>query len=510
MDDIRLQYSINGNDSITVRLPGNRAVVGSSPQADIRIESRFLSRQHFLIEVQGDRIFVTDLGSSNGTTLDGRRLQPNVRQEWRSGETLSVADVRFSLNTPGFIPAETAPVVGGSLNMIAEPDVIYPGQTSTVTVQYSGDTPQPIYFRTETDTEGLDVQISPAESFIQPGQAINVMLDAYKTRALWTGGTFPVTLFALTNSGLDTLTQVTVRVRPRYGLLLLLLLLLLIPAGIAGAALLTTPTTQTLPTTTPLPTVITATVTTEPSATSEEPTATSEEPTATDVPTETPIPTDVPSATPFPTSTLIPSREPSVTPVIVITVIQPPPIIVIPPVFVPPQQPQQPPQQPQLSCNGFRATSPFEGLPNGPASFFWSPPTNGGVVNYQLTVTNLDSGQSTSRSLPGGSTSASVDVGLGALGQGFNFNWTIRASLFNGQSCTDSVSLQRAFCDGTQYNPCPGVRAPLDNLAISSLLPDIFADHFQQEANTTRSVIDIIGDLLILLAIGGALVYGLH
>lgn len=539
MDEIRLQYSTNGDEPITIRLPANRVVVGSSAQADIRIESRFLSRQHFLIEVQADRIFVTDLGSSNGTMLNGRSLQPHVREEWWPSELLSVADLRFSLLAPAQVPAQTAPIASavGALSMLAESEVVYPRQPITVTVQYSGSEPQPIYFRVETDTDGLDAHINPPESFIQPGHSINATLEVEKTRALWLGGSFPVTLFAFTNNGLDALAQVTVRVRPRYGALLLLLLLLLIPAGIVGAALLPQITSQQLDTATPLPT---STVTLEPTEatneavavtdepTEEQPTAPptetpTEQPTATDEPTDTPTPlptdtptstttptpsntptsTSTPTTTPFPTSTLIPTRERTPTPIVVVTVIR------LPPVFIFPPPPPQPPPQ-QLSCSGFGATSPVDGLPNGPASFFWTEPAGGGVLNYQLSVTNLETGQSVSTSLPGGSTTAMLDVGLGTLGQGFSFSWTIRARLLNSQSCTDSVALQRAFCDGSQYHPCPGVRLPLDNLAISSLLPDIFTGHDQQQAHTTRTIIDAIGDLLILLALGSGLMYGLR
>lgn len=46
-------------------------MVGRSPYCSIVINSRRVSRQHCALRVDGDKLYVTDLGSSNGTWLNG-------------------------------------------------------------------------------------------------------------------------------------------------------------------------------------------------------------------------------------------------------------------------------------------------------------------------------------------------------------------------------------------------------------------------------------------------------
>jgi hypothetical protein len=47
-----------------------------------------VSRIHAKLSIQGDMLYVTDLSSTNGTTLNGRRLEPNVLRLVRNGDML--------------------------------------------------------------------------------------------------------------------------------------------------------------------------------------------------------------------------------------------------------------------------------------------------------------------------------------------------------------------------------------------------------------------------------------
>ncbi len=49
----------------------NRSLIGRSPQADVNLVPEGISRRHALIWRKGGRIWIRDLGSSNGTTVDG-------------------------------------------------------------------------------------------------------------------------------------------------------------------------------------------------------------------------------------------------------------------------------------------------------------------------------------------------------------------------------------------------------------------------------------------------------
>ena len=55
---------------------GDRPVtIGRDDTADLVIQDGSLSRRHFTISREGEHYLIKDLGSQNGTTVDGRRAQ---------------------------------------------------------------------------------------------------------------------------------------------------------------------------------------------------------------------------------------------------------------------------------------------------------------------------------------------------------------------------------------------------------------------------------------------------
>jgi pSer/pThr/pTyr-binding forkhead associated (FHA) protein len=74
---------VSVDDAITTRRLGRRVLVGRAPTADIKVSDPRASRLHARIEVREDGVYVEDLGSRNGTQVNGealdgsRRLAPN-------------------------------------------------------------------------------------------------------------------------------------------------------------------------------------------------------------------------------------------------------------------------------------------------------------------------------------------------------------------------------------------------------------------------------------------------
>jgi FHA domain len=58
---------------------------------------RGLSRLHIAIQKLGDKFMVTDLQSSNGTWLNGVRLEPDVPKVLRSGDRLKLSLMRIEV-----------------------------------------------------------------------------------------------------------------------------------------------------------------------------------------------------------------------------------------------------------------------------------------------------------------------------------------------------------------------------------------------------------------------------
>ena len=57
---------------------GAPVLVGRAPQCDITIEHVSVSKEHARFQFAGDELKLEDLGSTNGTLLNNRRLQANV------------------------------------------------------------------------------------------------------------------------------------------------------------------------------------------------------------------------------------------------------------------------------------------------------------------------------------------------------------------------------------------------------------------------------------------------
>jgi hypothetical protein len=58
-----------------LHFPDGEFIIGRGPECHVRPNSERISRQHCLLCVRGDRIVIRDLGSANGTFVNGGRVQ---------------------------------------------------------------------------------------------------------------------------------------------------------------------------------------------------------------------------------------------------------------------------------------------------------------------------------------------------------------------------------------------------------------------------------------------------
>ncbi len=71
-------------------------VIGRSPGADIVIGDEFVSGRHARLSLAGDQVVLEDLGSTNGTLLNGTRV--TRPQSLRPGDRIDIGDVRLSVD----------------------------------------------------------------------------------------------------------------------------------------------------------------------------------------------------------------------------------------------------------------------------------------------------------------------------------------------------------------------------------------------------------------------------
>jgi hypothetical protein len=64
-------------------------LIGRAPTSALRLNHRYISAQHALLRWTGDRWELKDLGSRNGTFLDGNRLRPGEEYPIRTGSKIA-------------------------------------------------------------------------------------------------------------------------------------------------------------------------------------------------------------------------------------------------------------------------------------------------------------------------------------------------------------------------------------------------------------------------------------
>ncbi len=80
----------------SVPLGDNRCIVGRSESTDIRLDEVEVSRHHAVIFREGGRVWITDLSSANGTSVNGQRVTTEP-VEIDSGDMLSFGPSTFSV-----------------------------------------------------------------------------------------------------------------------------------------------------------------------------------------------------------------------------------------------------------------------------------------------------------------------------------------------------------------------------------------------------------------------------
>lgn len=98
--DVRLVYFGTNGRRREVHLRKGTVFVGRGENCQLRIPADTVSRRHCEIEVTAKEIVLTDLGSSNGTLINGQKLSDDDA-ELKAGDKITVGPATFIIQIDG-------------------------------------------------------------------------------------------------------------------------------------------------------------------------------------------------------------------------------------------------------------------------------------------------------------------------------------------------------------------------------------------------------------------------
>jgi len=90
----RFAYRLFGRHGKEVALSEGETILGRDPDVTAYFESLRISRRHARIRIDGERVTIEDLGSSNGTTLRGERI--SAPEALRDGDVIGLGGIELT------------------------------------------------------------------------------------------------------------------------------------------------------------------------------------------------------------------------------------------------------------------------------------------------------------------------------------------------------------------------------------------------------------------------------
>ncbi len=96
--DVKLVFFKSNGTQKTFSLPSDVTVIGRRQDCDLCIPLMPVSRRHCELDIEQEAIRLRDLGSQNGTFLNGKRIEETVINP---GDYLQVGPVTFAFQVDG-------------------------------------------------------------------------------------------------------------------------------------------------------------------------------------------------------------------------------------------------------------------------------------------------------------------------------------------------------------------------------------------------------------------------
>ena len=105
----------SGDSRHEVAITKEEFLIGRGTDCDLRLRGDAVSRHHCLIRIRPDEITLADLGSSNGTFINGQRIRSQAAID--NGDIIGVGEFRFTLEREGDSGIDWGPQKGAADDM---------------------------------------------------------------------------------------------------------------------------------------------------------------------------------------------------------------------------------------------------------------------------------------------------------------------------------------------------------------------------------------------------------
>ena len=94
-----------------LKISRSKFIIGRGDHCHLRVRSDKISRQHCQIDVEGAQVVVRDLGSRNGTLVNGEKTEGDL--ELRAGDVIQVGPLQFEVKIDHTLGGKKRPKISG-------------------------------------------------------------------------------------------------------------------------------------------------------------------------------------------------------------------------------------------------------------------------------------------------------------------------------------------------------------------------------------------------------------
>ena len=110
-----LEQGTAAQDRREIAVTKEEFLIGRGSDCDLRLRESAISRHHCLLRVRGGEATLADLGSANGTFVNGQQIRSQTNLQ--HGDTIGIGDVRFMLELHGASGIDWGPEKGAAPEM---------------------------------------------------------------------------------------------------------------------------------------------------------------------------------------------------------------------------------------------------------------------------------------------------------------------------------------------------------------------------------------------------------